>query len=66
MLREREQDPLDLNQQLMAPGWWSTQGNGGIAANNNFPGALVPYQAHIPNNASGGVQAFEALFHTPH
>jgi prepilin-type N-terminal cleavage/methylation domain-containing protein len=67
MFEQREQNPLDPNQQLVAPGWWSTQGNGGIAANNIFPGALVPYAAPIPTtptSASGGVQAFEALFHS--
>ena len=26
MFRERETDPLDLNRQLMAPGWWSRPG----------------------------------------
>ena len=31
-VEQREQDPLDPNQQLMAPAWWSTVGNGGLAA----------------------------------
>ncbi len=68
MFRERETNPLDRNQQLMAPGWWSTQGSGGIAANNNYVtrGAPVPYATPVPQQpvpASGGVMAFEALFH---
>jgi len=68
VLQQREQNPLDPNQQLMAPGWWSQQGSGGIAANNNFPQDLVPPQAPpiptTPTLASLGVQAFEALFHS--
>ena len=63
MLEQREQDPLDPNQQLMAPAWWATTGNGGIATNNSFPTALVPFATAKPTNASFGVQAFEALFH---
>ena len=27
-LEQREQDPIDTNQQLLAPGWWSTTGDG--------------------------------------
>ena len=64
MLQQREQDPLDLNQQLMAPGWWSSTGSGGIAGNNNVPGKLVPYATEIPSNGSPGLEAFQALFHT--
>src|SRR5271157_2644627 len=50
----REQDPLDPNQQLMAPAWWS--------ANSN----LNPF--NFAGNASsvggsGGVLAFEYYFH---
>ncbi len=29
-LQEREQDPLDVNQQLVAPAWWSSGYNNGI------------------------------------
>ena len=60
---QREQDPLDLNQQLLAPGWWSSTGSGGIAANNNAP-QFVPYTTQAPSNASAGMNAFQALFHT--
>ena len=64
MFQEREQDPLDVNQQLVAPGWWSSVGTGGIAANSGFPSALVPYATSAAPHASLGVQAFQALFHT--
>jgi prepilin-type N-terminal cleavage/methylation domain-containing protein len=64
MFQEREQDPLDVNQQLVAPGWWSSVGTGGIAANGSFPSTLVPYTTSAPTNASAGAQAFQALFHT--
>jgi prepilin-type N-terminal cleavage/methylation domain-containing protein len=50
---QREQDPLDLNQQLVAPAWWSTYNSG-------------PYVVNGPAkslNASNGVQAFESFFH---
>jgi prepilin-type N-terminal cleavage/methylation domain-containing protein len=50
----REQDPLDPNQQLMAPAWWSSTQNGNQLG---FTGtaALV--------RGSGGVLAFEYFFH---
>jgi prepilin-type N-terminal cleavage/methylation domain-containing protein len=63
ILQQREQNPLDLNQQLMAPGWWSHVGSGGIAANSNAPN-IVTSTIPIPTNASAGVHAFQALFHT--
>jgi type II secretory pathway pseudopilin PulG len=63
-LDTREQDTLDLNGQLTAPGWWSTTGIGGLAANNSFP-ALTPAGPPLPANsgASVGVQTFGAFFH---
>ena len=54
VLQEREQDPLDLNQQLMAPSWWS----GGY--NNSFPIGTKSGQM------SGGVSLFESFFHLLH
>ncbi len=63
MMQEREQDPLDVNQQLVAPGWWANAGNGGIAANTYSPVAFNNPPT-MPSNASGGVQAFASLFHT--
>jgi prepilin-type N-terminal cleavage/methylation domain-containing protein len=63
---QREQDPLDLGQQLVAPGWWS-DGNGfalQLAYNRASPyaGAFNP-SPPIPSGVSGGVQAFEYFFH---
>ena len=53
---QREQDPLDLNQQLVAPAWW-------FRGNNNqtyFSG----YPTHDQNLfVSGCAQAFEFYFH---
>jgi prepilin-type N-terminal cleavage/methylation domain-containing protein len=51
--QQREQDPQDPNQQLMAPAWWSNFNNGPYVVNGPA-GAL---------NASNGVQAFESFFH---
>jgi prepilin-type N-terminal cleavage/methylation domain-containing protein len=64
MFDQREQDTLDPNQQLVAPGWWSTVGTGGLAANNNTPGALsIAVAPPIPSGVSTSVQTFQALFH---
>jgi prepilin-type N-terminal cleavage/methylation domain-containing protein len=61
---ERERDPLDPNQQLTAPQWWSLTGMGGqLAANNTSPFASLPGKAVTQANASGGVEAFEFFFH---
>jgi prepilin-type N-terminal cleavage/methylation domain-containing protein len=42
---QREQNPLDLNQQLMAPAWWSTynSGNGAQAFASLFHRVTEPY-----------------------
>jgi prepilin-type N-terminal cleavage/methylation domain-containing protein len=63
MIEQREQDPIDPNQLLVAPAWWSNAGAGGLAANDSYPSALVANTTAAPTNASVGVQAFEALFH---
>ncbi len=64
LLDTREQDTLDLNQQLVAPGWWSSSGIGGLAANNSYP-TFTPAGPPLPSNsgASVGVQTFGAFFH---
>ncbi len=54
----REQDPLDPNQQLMAPAWWSSA----AAANPSSPFASLGGPAGSLG-ASGGVMAFEYFFH---
>ncbi len=63
-LDTREQDTRDLNQQLTAPGWWSTSGIGGLAANNSCP-SFTPAGPPLPanSNASIAVQTFGAFFH---
>ncbi len=61
----REQDPLDPNQQLMAPAWWSSA----AAANPSSPFATTgPPATALTGTAgsvggSGGVVAFEYFFH---
>ena len=50
----REQDPLDPNQQLMAPAWWSTY-------NASFPMTFTGTAGSV--GGSGGVLAFEYFFH---
>jgi len=63
-LEQREQDPLDTNQQLIAPGWFSTSA-GGLAANSASPFALTPPTTEImvPAGVSPGAQFFGTLFH---
>jgi hypothetical protein len=53
---QREINPLDQNQQLTAPGWWSTTGVGGLAANNMYP-------SFTPAGGSSSIQTFAAFFH---
>ncbi len=55
----REQDPLDPNQQLMAPAWWSSSAQ---AANPSSPFASLGGTAGSVGG-SGGVVAFEYFFH---
>ena len=50
----REQDPLDPNQQLMAPAWWSSSQNGNPIGFTGTAGSV---------GGSGGVLAFEYFFH---
>jgi type II secretory pathway pseudopilin PulG len=57
---EREQDPLDLNQQLLAPAWW------GAATNDNFTNATglsFPFQPSIVVGTSVPARGFEFYFH---
>jgi hypothetical protein len=61
---QREQSPLDLNQQLMAPAWWSTGGGGGYTANSSSPFATqISAPPPAPAGVSGGVLAFQYFFH---
>jgi len=53
----REQDALDPNQQLMAPGWWSS------VANPSSPFATTLSGTAGSVGGSGGVVAFEYFFH---
>jgi hypothetical protein len=63
-LDQREVDPLDQNQQLTAPGWWSITGVGGLAANNSYP-TFATAGPPLPSNsgASLAVQTFGTFFH---
>jgi len=64
-LAQREQDPIDVNQQLVATAWWSTLGNGGLAANPNSPFTVAPAPAVPPgSNVSPAAQFFGTFFHT--
>ncbi len=56
--QEREQNPLDQNQQLMLPAWWSS------SYNNAFNTAVFAFPGTASQaGGSGGVQAFEYFFH---
>ncbi|MGC8642791.1 MAG: prepilin-type N-terminal cleavage/methylation domain-containing protein [Isosphaeraceae bacterium] len=59
---QREQDPLDPNQQLVAPGWFSTTGAGGLAANAAAPFSITPAIA-VPPGVSAAAQMFGTYFH---
>jgi type II secretory pathway pseudopilin PulG len=61
VLDQREQDPLDPNQQLVAPGWFSTVGAGGLAANPSSPFSIAGVA--IPPNVSPAAQFFGTFFH---
>jgi len=66
-LEQREQDPLDTNQQLVAPGWFSTSA-GALAANFASPFALAPVtpptpELMVPAGVSLGAQFFGTFFH---
>jgi prepilin-type N-terminal cleavage/methylation domain-containing protein len=61
VFEEREQDSLDLNQQLMAPAWWTNY-------NSNYPFTNLTvgasYNSVSPNTPpSSAVPAFEYFFH---
>ena len=64
----REQDPLDPNQQLMAPAWWSSSAGPPPAnpsspfATNGPPATALTGTAGLVGG-SGGVVAFEYFFH---
>ena len=58
----REQDPLDPNQQLMAPAWWSSSA-GPPPANPSSPFATLLGGTAGSVGGSGGVMAFEYFFH---
>ncbi len=59
---EREQDPLDENQQLVAPGWWFGVSASGLPVNDTSQ-LTVPINPSSAVNASWAVQAFEYYFH---
>ena len=63
---QREQDPLDVNQQLVASAWWSTVGTGNLRANfaSPFGGFLPSNPPPGPVNVSGGAQFFSTFYHT--
>jgi hypothetical protein len=56
MFDQRELDPTDSNQQLLAPVWWSS------GYNNAYSG-VFSFTNGVNSQASGGVQAFEYYFH---
>jgi type II secretory pathway pseudopilin PulG len=58
---EREQDPLDPNQQLLAPGWWYTDLPSGPA--NYTPSELFYTPPVFAPGMSYPAQAFELYFH---
>ncbi len=65
-LVQREQDPLDVNQQLVATAWWSTVGNGGLKANPSSTAFSVTPSLQVPASAnmSPAAQFFSTFFHT--
>lgn len=62
VFESREQDPLDPNQQLVAPMWWSALGGNSNSPFVNIAGGGWPATT-AGTVASGGVVAFEYFFH---
>jgi len=59
VFQAREQDPLDANQLLQAPAWWSSL----VGANPQSPFATTIGGTAASAGGSGGVMAFEYFFH---
>jgi hypothetical protein len=64
MIGAREQDPLDPNQQLMSPAWWSITYNDSPGQRSSPP--FPPGFAAGGGNWSAGVSFFENYFHLLH
>ena len=62
VFESREQDPLDPNQQLVAPMWWSPLGGNSNSPFVSISGGGWPTTT-AGTVASGGVVAFEYFFH---
>ena len=62
VFQTREQDPLDLNQQLVAPGWWTGAFNGNWPSGYSTLTTGASYSGITPT-PSGGVLAIEYFFH---
>lgn len=63
---EREQDPLDQNQQLVAPAWWYLTNPSGLILNDNFlnfTGLSFPTMPPKAAGMSDAAHAFEFYFH---
>jgi prepilin-type N-terminal cleavage/methylation domain-containing protein len=54
---QRDQDPLDQNQQLVGPAWWGVYNSGSLSPFQGYPGHATTL------GASGAAQAFEFYFH---
>jgi prepilin-type N-terminal cleavage/methylation domain-containing protein len=66
VLDQREQDPLDPNQQLVAPAWFLSSTTGGLAANPASPFTISPAVAIPPGGpptVGPAVQFFGTFFH---
>ena len=63
MIDQREQDPLDPNQQLMAPAWWSSTYSDPSGADPLFPASQFGPGA---GNMSAAVTLFENYFYRLH
>jgi len=62
----RQQDPLDPNQLLVAPGWWSALGNPALTspAVATFSAPNSPAAGLDPTTVSQGAMAFMNYFHS--
>jgi len=63
---EREQDPLDQNQQLVAPAWWYLTNPSGLILNDNFlnfTGLSFPTMPPKSTGMSDPAHVFEFYFH---
>ena len=60
----RQLDPLDPNQLLVSPGWWSSAGNPAFTSSSSFSPTFSTPSGNAANGESQGALAFMNFFHS--